>query len=376
MKTALVHDWLTGWRGGERCLEAILPLFPDAPVYTLFHHPGSAKKEIESRPIVTSPLQRWPVPRSRYRWLLPFFPWAASRLDLDGFDLVLSISHCVAKGVIIPPGAIHVSYCLTPMRYAWDLGGEYWRGSRLPLPAAPGGALLRAWLRAWDRETSRRVTRFAAISRFVAARIRRVYGRESELIPPPVDCTRFVPDGRPESYFLIVSALQPYKRVADAVLAFRRLRLPLRIVGIGPERRRLEKLAGPETEFVGAVDEEALVKLYAGCRALVFAGVDDFGLAPVEAMACGRPVVALGRGGVLDTVIPLHGRNKKDATGVLYRGEGPGPLGEAIGRFIRNEDRFDPSVARRRALEFDLPRFQERMRSFLEAAIARRGDRC
>lgn len=369
MRAALVHDWLTGSRGGERCLEAILPLLPEAPVYTLLHHPGSVTPAIESRPIRTSPLQRWPVPRERYRWMLPFFPWAASRLDLGGFDLVVSISHCAAKGIIPPRGSIHLSYCLTPMRYAWDMAGAYWSGSGLPLPAAPGGALLCAWLKAWDRDSSRRVTRFAAISRFVADRVRRAYGRSATVIPPPVDCRRFRPGGRPDRFFLVVSALTPYKRIADAVSAFRRMRLPLVIVGEGPERRRLERMAGPETDFLGRVDEETLHRLYATCRALIFPGVEDFGLAPVEAMASGRPVIALGRGGALESVIPVNGDGDRPPTGILYPREGVRPLMAAVGRFVRCEDRFDASALRQRALEFDLPRFQERFQGFLHESL-------
>lgn len=365
MPTALVHDWLTGLRGGERCLEALLPLFPGAPVYALLHHAGSVQAAIESRSIRTSPLQRWPVPRQRYRWMLPFFPWAAKRLDLRGFDRIVSISHCAAKGIVPGPGSVHFSYCLTPMRYAWDMGGAYWSGSRFPLVAAPGGALLRAWLREWDRASSRRVTRFAAISRFVAGRIRKAYGRKAEVIPPPVDCRRFRPGGRGDGHFLVVSALTPYKRVADAVIAFRKLRLPLRIVGEGPERAGLEAMAGPLTEFLGRVDEQTLADLYAGCRALVFPGVEDFGLAPVEAMASGRPVVALGKGGVLDSVIPLNGKSDRSATGILYPLIGPRPLEDAVRRLLQHEDRFDEGALRRRALDFDLPRFQERFRAFL-----------
>ena len=376
MQTALVHDWLTGSRGGERCLEALLPLFPDAPVYTLLHHPGSVRPEIEARRICTSPLQNWPVPRQRYRWLLPFFPWAAARLDLRGFDLIVSVSHCAAKGVLPPRGSIHISYCLTPMRYAWDMGGTYWKGSRFPVPAAAGGALLRAWLRGRDRDSSRRVTHFAAISRFVAGRIRRAYGRSAAVIPPPVDCQRFHPGGRPEGHFLVVSALTPYKRVGDAVAAFRRLKLPLLVVGDGSERSRLQGQAGPRTEFLGRVDEATLQELYATCRALIFPGVEDFGLAPVEAMACGRPVIALGKGGVLETVIPLNGSREAPATGILYRKEGPRHLKEAVGRFIRKEDLFDEAILRGRAEEFALPRFQERFRAFSQEVAARQASRC
>jgi glycosyltransferase involved in cell wall biosynthesis len=365
VRVALVHDWLTGVRGGERCLEALLPLFPDAPIFTLIHHKGSVGPEIGSRRIHTSPLQRWPVPSHRYRWMLPAFPWAVSRLDLGDFDMVISVSHCAAKGALAAPGARHISYCLTPMRYAWDMGGVYWEGSPIPWPAAPVGALLRAYLRAWDSASSRRVRRFATVSRFVARRIRRYYGREAEVIPPPVDCGKFRPGGRVEDRFLVVSALTPYKRVGDAVSAFRKIGLPLIVVGDGPDRRRLEATAGPATEFLGRVDEETLRELYATSRALIFPGEEDFGLAPVEAMASGRPVVALGRGGVLDSVVPLEDGRARPPTGILYRRAGPRALEEAVRVFIEKEDRFDPSVARERALTFDLPRFQEKMEAFV-----------
>ena len=376
MRTAIVHDWLTGMRGGERCLEALLPLFPDAPIHTLLHHEGAVSPTIEQRPIHTSPVDRWPVPEARYRWMLPFFPWAAEQLDLGGVERVISISHCAAKGVVPPHGATHVSYCLTPMRYAWDQAGTYWDESPFPFAAAPGGALLRAYLRSWDQESSRRVDHFVAPSRFVADRIRRAYGRRAAVIPPPVDCARFRADRPTGEHFLVVSALVPYKRVADAVAAFRQLDLPLIVVGDGPDRRRLESLAGARTTFAGRVDDATLEDLYATCRALVFPGVEDFGLVPVEAMASGRPVIALGMGGVLDSVVPLdddgaNGASPGAPTGILYRRPGAEALASAVRRFLAGADRFVPEDARRRALEFDLPRFQERFAAFLETPASR-----
>ena len=375
MRTALVHDWLTGLRGGERCLEALLPLFPDAPVYTLFHHRGSVGGSIETRPIRTSPLQGWPIPASRYRWMLPFFPWAASRLDLEEYDRVISISHCAAKGVISGRGTIHISYCLTPMRYAWDMASAHWMGSGLPSPASPPAALLRAWLQAWDRDSSRRVTHFVAISRFVAERIRRAYGREADVIPPPVDCHSFRPSGAPDRFFLVVAALTPYKRVEDAVIACRRLGLPLLVVGEGPQRHRIERVAGPRAELLGRVGEETLRRLYASCRALIFPGVEDFGLAPVEAMASGRPVIGLGKGGILDSVVSLNG-SARGPTGILYGAPGPDALEEALRRFLKSEGRFEPEVCRRRALEFDRSRFQERFSRMLDGVTERGRSRC
>ncbi len=355
-RVALVHDWLTGMRGGEQVLLAIARLFPEAPIYTLLHIPGSVSPELESHPIRTSFLQRVPGIRRHYRRCLPFFPAAVEDFDLAGYDLVISSSHCAAKGVVPPPGAYHLCYCHTPMRYAWDQEHAYFP-RRTGLAARLRGLILTA-LRAWDVAASARVDRFLANSRFVARRIARYYRREAEVLHPPVDTAFFTPGpGEPGDYCLAVSALAPYKRLDQAIAACEGAGLELRIVGDGPERRALEGLAGPRTRLLGRVDPERLRALYRGARCLLQPGVEDFGIASVEALACGTPVVALAEGGVLDAVV--DGEH-----GVLYGGgRTVGSLPEAIDKAL--EIRFNLDVLRSQAESFSTMQFTERFRSLL-----------
>lgn len=312
-RVALVHDWLTGMRGGEKVLEAIAALFPDAPIYTLFHFPGSVSEALESHPIVTSFLQRAPGVRRHYRRYLPLFPAAVEDFDLSGFDLVVSTSHCVAKGAIPGPGARHLSYCHTPMRYAWDQEHAYFPRRTGAVARLRGAALSR--LRTWDAASAPRVDTFVANSRFVAERIRRFYGRGAEVLPPPVDTGFYTPgdDAAPASgsYALVVSALAPYKRVDLAIRAARAAGVELVVVGDGPgmaDLRREASAAGSRVSLRGRVEGRELRELYRGALCLLQPGIEDFGIAPVEALACGTPVVALGRGGVLDIVVDgVHG---------------------------------------------------------------------
>jgi glycosyltransferase involved in cell wall biosynthesis len=362
-RPALVHDWLTGMRGGEKVLEAIASLVPGAPIYTLFHFPGSVSPALESHPVVTSFLQRAPGLRRHYRRYLPLFPAAIEDFDLGAHDLVISTSHCVAKGAIPAPGALHVCYCHTPMRYAWDQERAYFPERRGPVARLRGLAL--SGLRAWDAASAARVDAFVANSRFVAARIARFYGRTAAVVNPPVDVEFFTPapagtdsgGGPPRGWVVMVTALAPYKRVEVAIEACERLGLELRVVGTGPERRRLERLAGPGTRLLGRVEGDELRELYRGAICLLQPGVEDFGIAPVEALACGTPVVALGRGGVLDVVEDgLHG--------VLIREEGDaGALATAIDK-VRGMS-FNTADLRSRAEGFSTSRFLDRFTDVL-----------
>jgi glycosyltransferase involved in cell wall biosynthesis len=369
MATALVHDWLTGMRGGERCLEVFCELFPDADLFTLLHVPGSVSPSIENRRIVTSFIQQLPGARRDYRHYLPLFPAAIRRLDLTGHDLVLSSSHAVAKSVRVPPGALHVCYCFTPMRYVWDMYHEYF-GPRAGLAQRLLMPPLAAALRRWDRQTASGVDHFVAISRFVADRIRRNYDRSADVIYPPVDVARFRIEESPGEFYLVVSALTPYKRVDLAVDAANRLGRRLVVVGTGPEEARLRAMAGPTIELLGWRDDAETAELYARCRALIFPTVEDFGITPLEAMASGRPVIALGEGGALETVVAPGG--SEPATGIFFDRQNAEDLVAAIRRFESGSLRFEPKALRRRAEAFDRPLFKERIERYLTSRLAER----
>jgi glycosyltransferase involved in cell wall biosynthesis len=363
----LIHDWLTGMRGGERCLEVFCELFPDADLFTLLHVPGSVSALIERRRIVTSFVQRLPAVATRYRYYLPLFPSAVESFDLRGYDLVLSSSHCVAKGARPAPGVPHVSYCFTPMRYVWDLYDDYFGRdagllTRLLMPPVVSR------LRRWDRASSARVDRFVAISRHVAARIDRCYGRTAEVIYPPVDVQRFeVADGGDDGFYLIVSAFVPYKRVDLALQAADRLGRRLLVVGSGPEERRLRALAGPAVEFLGPCSDGEISELYRRCRAVLFPGLEDFGIVPLEAMAAGRPVIAFAGGGALETVVPPGG--DRAPTGLFFSAQTVDALADAMRRLESGAIAFDPKALRARAEEFDRARFKDRIASFLDGCL-------
>jgi glycosyltransferase involved in cell wall biosynthesis len=299
----LVHDWLTGMRGGEKVLESLCRLYPDADLLTLVHVPGAVSPVIEHRRVRTSVIQRLPAPARWYREYLPLFPFAIEQFDLDTASLVISTSHCAAKAVVPTGRAVHVCYSHSPMRYAWDQFPSYFGPDRLGRSGSAAARHVVAWLARWDRDTAHRVHRFVANSAYVAGRIGRYYNRRASVLHPPVDTEFFTPGhDAPGDYFLVVSALVPYKRVDTAIRAAARLGVPLKIVGTGPDAEHLQAIAGSGVEFLGRVDDETLRQLYRGARALVLPGEEDFGIAPVEALACGRPVVALGQGGACETV--------------------------------------------------------------------------
>ena len=358
-----MHDWLTGMRGGERCLEVFCELFPEAPLYTLLHVPGSVSPIIENRRIVTSFVQRLPGAADGYRYYLPLFPRAARRFDLGGYDLILSLSHCVAKGVRVPPGALHVCYCFTPMRYVWDLYHDYFGraagpATRLVMPAVA------AALRRWDRQTTG-VHHFVAISHHIAGRIRRAYGRSADVIHPPVDVRRFRL-GQPEDFYLVVSALTPYKRVDLAVEAANRLGRRLLVVGTGPEESRLRRLAGRAVEWLGWREDAEVADLYARCRAVLFTAVEDYGIVPLEAAAAGRPTIALAEGGVLETMVGLDESGNEPPTAVFFQKQTVESLVDGIRTFEFVEHRFDPSALHARAQRFDRPIFKQRLSEYLD----------
>jgi len=360
-RIALVHDWLTGMRGGERALEVVCERFPDAELFTLVHVPGSVSPAIERRPIHTSPVQYLPFVRRLYRHYLPLFPAAVEHFDLEGFDLVLSISHCCVKSIIRPAAARHLCYCLTPMRYAWDQFDAYFGVERL---GRTGSRLMRPLmtrLARWDRATAGRVDRYVAISHYVAGRIGRYYNRVASVVYPPVDTHFFTPSRvAPERYALVVSALVPYKRVDLAVDACARAGLPLKVVGDGPERAALERRATGDTTFLGRRSDEEVRELYQRAAVVLLPGEEDFGIVPLEAQACGRPVVALGRGGALETVIPGE-------TGLLVDEPSVEAFADAVAAAAAR--RFDPEPIRRHAERFSRARFGDEMEALVREEL-------
>jgi glycosyltransferase involved in cell wall biosynthesis len=362
VKVALVHDWLTGLRGGERVLEQLCLLHPGADIFTLVHVPGSCGEIIERHRITTSFLDR--LPREHYRRYLPLFPLAIERFDLSAYGLVISTSHAVAKGCRPAPGALHVAYIHTPMRYVWDQFEAYFGPGRAGLATRLAAHLVAPFLRSWDVRATDRVHGLIANSNFVAGRIRRYWHREpSAVIYPPVDTSRFVPAAEgPDDYALIVSALVPYKMVELAVEAFTKLKRPLIVAGDGPSRNALQQLAGPSVRFLGSVPHDELPRLYARARFFVLPGEEDFGIAPVEAQAAGRPVLALGRGGALETVVEYE-------TGIFFKEPSVESLIDGIAAIDRLQ--ADPQRIRAHAQRFDVARFGPEIQSAI-AAIGKR----
>ena len=360
-RVAVVHDWLTGMRGGEKVLESILNLYPRADIFTLVHVPGKISERVNRHTIRTSFIGRLPWASRRHQIYLPLFPCAVGAFDLSGYDLVLSTSHCVAKGAVVRPGTPHVCYCHTPMRYAWDFKELYFGGIR-PAPLKWLVDFFLEGLRLWDVVSSSRVDRFIANSNTVARRIARYYGRPSTVIPPPVDTGLFTPVESPsKSHFVVLSAFVPYKRLDLAIEAANRLRAPLKVVGDGVESRRLARLAGPTVEFLGALPPKDLRDILAHCRALIFPGEEDFGITPVETNACGRPVVAYRAGGATESMVDGE-------TAVFFDRQEVEPLVDAMRQVERMS--FDPARLRANAARFSVPRFETEMARFLTAAVA------
>ena len=362
-RTALAHDWLTGMRGGEKVLDAICELYPDATLFSLVHARGTVSTRIERRPLRTSFAQWLPGATRFYRQFLPFFPTAVELFDLDDYDLVISTSHCAVKSVVRPGRAVHVSYCHSPMRYAWDQFEAYFG------PAQVGQVRHRllkpvmAAMARWDRETAGRVDRYVANSHYVAGRIRRYYNRGSTVVYPPVDTEFYRPadDHRqPRSGFLVVSALVPYKRLDVAIEACARLRAPLSIVGTGPELARLRAAAGPDVTFLGWRSDDEIRDLYRASWAALLPGIEDFGMVPVEAQACGCPVVALAEGGAAETVVPGE-------TGILI--DQPTPEAFADGLDAARARTFDAEQLRQHALGFSKQRFLAGFQAAVDDAI-------
>lgn len=368
MKVALVHDYLNQMGGAERVVLAFHELFPDAPLYTSIYDAKRVDAAFQRMDIRTSFMQRLPLVKKHHQPFLPLYPFAMERLDLRGYDLVLSSSSAFGKGVITRPDTMHICYCHTPMRWCWNYD-EYVERENLGKMARAVLPFFITNLRVWDQTTSMRVDHFIANSPVVADRIQKYYRREAVVIPPPVDAGRFLfePAAQPllgrdkSSPFLIVSRFMPYKRIDLAIEACNRLQLPLVIIGSGRDEQRLKKLAGPTIRFMGRLSDEEVLRYYARCRALILPGEEDFGITPLEAQASGRPVIAYGAGGALASVID-------GVTGTFFDEQTVDCLATTLAAF--DETRFDTQTIRNHALEFDKPRFHRRMLQFIEAKMS------
>lgn len=359
MRVAIAHEWLTTLGGSERVVETMLEAYPGSPVYTTFLSDRNLPESVRSWDVRTSFVQRLPMLHRISQKYIPLFPLAFESFDMTGYDVVITSSSACSKGVLTGPETLNICYCYTPLRYAWQPHLDKRLGGANPLVKA-GNDLVVHYLRLWDRLASDRVDHFIAISDHVAARIAKFYRRESAVIYPPVDVERFPVVKCARDYFLIVSRLVPYKRVELAVEAFTRLGLPLKVVGEGPERERLQAMAGPSVEFLGFVPEDDLPELISGCLALIFPGEEDFGIVPVEAMAAGRPVIGLARGGLLESAVD-------GKTAVMFPEATAESLIDAVSRFRLRD--FDPAKLSKHAAKFSKERFKKEFTEFVAARV-------
>jgi glycosyltransferase involved in cell wall biosynthesis len=361
-KVAFLHYWLVNMRGGEKVLEALCELYPQADIFTHVYHPKGISGVITQHKISTTFIQRLPWPVRFYKAYLPLMPFAVESLDLQSYDLVISSEAGPMKAAITRPDALHICYCHSPMRYIWDQYYEYRRGrGRLARLAM---TLFATPLRIWDTASASRVDHFIANSRFVAARIKKFYGRDATVINPPVATERFAITDAPKDYYLCFGQLVFYKRFDLAVAAFNQSGRRLLIAGTGEQSAALKKIAGPNISFLGRVEDGSLPALLANCRALIFPGAEDFGIIPVETMAAGRPVIAYATGGAAETIID-------GKTGILFPTQTAASLNAAIDRFEAQEPSFAPTTIRRHAQQFDTATFKSKIAAFITSALER-----
>ena len=384
MKIAIVHEWLVTYVGSERVVEQILNLYPEADFFCLFDFlPDNERDFIRNRKVNTSFLQKMPFAKRFYRNYLPLMPFAIERFDLSEYDLIISSSHAVAKGVKKSPHQLHICYCHTPMRYVWDLRDQYLEESGLNKGIKGMVAkVILDHLKRWDISAAERVDYFIANSHYIKERIKRAYGREAVVIYPPVDIEKFQIGKKREDFFLAVSRMVPYKKVDLIVEAFSEMELPLVVIGDGPDFKRIKSLARKNVEFLGFQKDEVLKEYMQKARAFVFAAEEDFGIVPVEAQACGTPVIAYGRGGVRETVVPVQGTEVRaqntdnrtqtgEPTGIFFYEQTKGALIEAVREFMRVEERFNPLVIRKNVERFGIERFKEEFREFVKGKVGK-----
>jgi glycosyltransferase involved in cell wall biosynthesis len=372
LRVAIVHYWFLRRRGGERVVEALAEMFPQADIFALIADPALCKATLNAHRVTTSFLQKLPRATRHYRKLLPLFPYALEQFDLRGYDLVLSSESGPAKGVLTSPQTCHICYCHSPMRYLWDLYHQYRSGKRLGPLSRAVFSLSAHYVRMWDVASASRVDYFVANSQNVARRIRKHYRRDSTVIYPPVEVSAGFISETVNDYYLVVSQLVDYKRVDLAIEACNRLRRPLKIIGDGEEYKRLRRMAGPTVEFLGFLSDPEVRERYARCRALLFPGEEDFGMVPVEAQAFGRPVIAYGQGGALESVVSNFAAETFDpqsSTGIFFREQSVDSLVQALQFFESVEGRFSPAFIRKHSERFDAGCFRSAMSSFIQLTL-------
>ena len=370
MRIAIIHDWLTVYAGAERVLEQMLICYPDADLYSLVDFlPSDKRGFIQDKPVSTSFIQRLPFAKSKYRSYLPLMPLAVEQFDFSGYDLVISSSHAVAKGILTGPDQLHLCMCYSPIRYAWDLQHQYLKESGLDRGVK---AWLAKWMlhkiRIWDARTANGVDEFLAISGFISRRIWKVYRRESTIIYPPVDVHAFELQEENENFYLTASRMVPYKKIDLIVEAFSAMPdKRLIVIGDGPDFAKIKSKAGPNVELLGYQSFEVLRDHMQRARAFVFAAEEDFGIAPLEAQACGTPVIAFGKGGALETIRGLDG---DEPTGVFFPEQSAVVIQQAVHQFEQERDRIAPAACRANAMRFATERFRQEFRGFVEQAWA------
>ena len=360
MKIALVHDYLIQYGGAERVLECIAEIWPYAPVYTLIYDEKKTHGIFKGKRIYTSFLQNFPYSRKNHRIFPPLMPPAIEQFDFSQYDIVLSDSSSYAKGIITPPETLHICYCHTPMRYAWDDCQKYIDEFGFPQIVKKIIPFLMNYIRVWDRMSADRVDEYIANSRFVAGRIKKYYKKDSIVINPPVDIEKFSIDDKKEDYFLMVGRLMTYKRFDIVIEAFNKLNWPLKIIGRGPDEKRLRKIAGPSIKFTGRLSDDELAKTYARAKAFIFPQEEDFGIVAIEAMASGKPIIAFRGGDIIE-----HAREGREA--LYFDEQTPEALTEVLQKF--NPDDFDPHKIREKALPFERELFKVKIKNYVENSL-------
>jgi len=369
LRVAIVHYWFVGRAGGERVVEALAEIFPQADLFSLVADRATLAPILQKRKMQTSFLQKVPGARTFHRHFLFLQPFALEQFDLSEYDLVISSESGPAKGVITSPKTCHICYCHSPMRYIWDVYPEYRRAMRFPV--GPVFALTAHYLRLWDQASANRVDYFVANSRFIASRIRKYYGRESTVIHPPVEVSAGKISASSGTYYVAIGRLVEYKRFDLAIAACSNLGRPLKIIGSGPQERVLRRVAGPTVQFLGTISDIEVRRILAGCRALLFPGEEDFGIVPVEAQSFGKPVIAYASGGVLETIRGIFANEVgvNNPTGVFFRERSVSCLTEAILKFESREGEFHPETIREHSLQFDSAIFKRQMSEFIASTI-------